>query len=143
MAPSQAPPCADWRLTRAASSCCAGSQLPQGKALYCGLGLRACAEICAFTLGLRLSSEPNFSPRLCRSPPWPKNQPFLARLQIFFGQLFSLSAYVGNQKEVDSALAELSNCLVGLSGLVNALSWRQRGESVTAPGRSLLWDCEY
>ncbi|KAM9094872.1 uncharacterized protein ACOB8E_010951 isoform 2-T3 [Sarcophilus harrisii] len=98
MAPSQAPPCADWRLTRAASSCCAGSQLPQGKALYCGLGLRACAEICAFTLGLRLSSEPNFSPRLCRSPPWPKNQPFLARLQIFFGQLFSLSAYVGNQK---------------------------------------------
>ncbi|KAM8965353.1 uncharacterized protein ACOB8E_006181 isoform 2-T2 [Sarcophilus harrisii] len=48
-----------------------GSQLPQGKALYCGLGLRACAEICAFTLGLRLSLEPNFSPRLRRSPPGP------------------------------------------------------------------------
>ncbi|KAM9098453.1 uncharacterized protein ACOB8E_006801 isoform 1-T1 [Sarcophilus harrisii] len=35
---------------------------------------------------LRLSSEPNFSPRLRRSPPWPRNQPFLARLQIFFGR---------------------------------------------------------
>ncbi|KAM9095918.1 uncharacterized protein ACOB8E_018332 isoform 2-T2 [Sarcophilus harrisii] len=85
MAPSRAPHCADWRLTRAVSSCCAGSQLPQGKAPYCGLGLLACAEICAFTFGLRLSSEPNFSPSLCWSPPWPRNQPFLARLQIFFG----------------------------------------------------------
>ncbi|KAM9069824.1 uncharacterized protein ACOB8E_014826 [Sarcophilus harrisii] len=71
MAPSRAPHCADWRLTRAVSSCCAGSQLPQGKAPYCGLGLRACAEICAFTLGLRLSSEPNFSPHLRRLPPGP------------------------------------------------------------------------
>ncbi|KAM9061183.1 uncharacterized protein ACOB8E_009738 [Sarcophilus harrisii] len=76
----------DWRLTWAAASCRVGSQLPQGKAPYCGLGLHACAEICAFTFGLRLSSEPNFSPRLRRSPPWPRNQPFLARLQIFFSQ---------------------------------------------------------
>ncbi|KAM9093758.1 uncharacterized protein ACOB8E_009004 [Sarcophilus harrisii] len=86
MAPSRAPHCTDWRLTRAASSCRAGSQLPQGEAPYCGLRLRACAAICAFTLGLRLSSEPNFSPRLRRSPPWPWNQPFLVRLQIFFGR---------------------------------------------------------
>ncbi|KAM8971408.1 uncharacterized protein ACOB8E_005401 isoform 1-T1 [Sarcophilus harrisii] len=85
MAPSRAPHCADWRLTRAVSSCCAGSQLPQGKARTAGLGC-ACAEICAFTFGLRLSSEPNFSPRRRQSPPWPWNQPFLARLQIFFGR---------------------------------------------------------
>ncbi|KAM8999025.1 uncharacterized protein ACOB8E_021290 isoform 2-T4 [Sarcophilus harrisii] len=79
MAPGRAPNCADWRLTRAASSCRAGSQLPQGKAPYCGLGLRACAEIYAFTFGLRLSSEPNFSPSLRCSLPWPRNQPFFWR----------------------------------------------------------------
>ncbi|KAM9095360.1 uncharacterized protein ACOB8E_014186 [Sarcophilus harrisii] len=53
------------------------------KSPYCGLGLRACAEICAFTLGLRLSSEPNFSPRLRRSPPWPRNQPFFGETADF------------------------------------------------------------
>ncbi|KAM9063193.1 uncharacterized protein ACOB8E_011213 isoform 2-T2 [Sarcophilus harrisii] len=94
MAPSGAPYCADWRLTWATSSCCAGSQLPQGEAPYCGLGLRTCAEICAFTLGLRLSSEPNFSLHLRQSPPWPRNQPFLARLQIFFGRLESSAIYI-------------------------------------------------
>ncbi|KAM9069611.1 uncharacterized protein ACOB8E_014691 isoform 1-T1 [Sarcophilus harrisii] len=88
MAPSQAPHCADWRLTWAVSSCRAGSQLPQGKAPYCGLGLRACAEICAFTFGLRLSSEPNFSPRLHRSPPWPHNQSFFGETADFL-QLIS------------------------------------------------------
>ncbi|KAM9037176.1 uncharacterized protein ACOB8E_019540 [Sarcophilus harrisii] len=88
MVPSRAPHCADWTLSPAASSCCAGSQLPQGEAPYWGLGLRTCAEICAFTLGLRLSLEPNFSSRLSRSPPGPGNQPFLARLQIFFSRIW-------------------------------------------------------
>ncbi|KAM9063192.1 uncharacterized protein ACOB8E_011213 isoform 1-T1 [Sarcophilus harrisii] len=98
MAPSGAPYCADWRLTWATSSCCAGSQLPQGEAPYCGLGLRTCAEICAFTLGLRLSSEPNFSLHLRQSPPWPRNQPFLARLQIFFGRIHCLPSSLLNTR---------------------------------------------
>ncbi|KAM9032466.1 uncharacterized protein ACOB8E_016550 isoform 2-T2 [Sarcophilus harrisii] len=113
MAPSRAPHRADWRLTRAVSSCRAGSQLPQGKALYFRLGLRACAEICAFTFGLRLSSEPNFSPRLHQSPPWPWNQPFFGETADFL-RLAHLTSY-------DSVVHHKGNCHPQTHGL-NILS---------------------